>query len=482
MSMPPSYQHALELAQAGQPDAALAELEAFLADRPDVGRAWNDAGQILMTLGQSERAVRYFLRAVELEGRPEALYRNLCHSYAASGRPSQAMRWFERMRRESQLDTEIITQIADSFIRQGDAASAIETLCRGRDALPSAHELDTHIESLRDNRAKIAFFVGGDGATFLNSILPFLRRRYNVRVFDGKTADDIAALMRWSDIAWFEWATNLAQIGTHLPKCCRIIVRLHRYEAYEPWPSQIRWENVDTLITVGNTSVIKALNVQVGDIHKKTSVVHIPNGVALDAVPFASRRPGKNIAFVGNLRMVKNPLLLLHCMAALTQLDPQYRVFIAGAVQDILMQQTLEHTMAALGLEGRVVYDGYQKDIYRWLADKHYVVSTSFIESQGMGILEAMAAGLKPVIFNFPGAAEIYPTPYLFTTPQEFCDRVLEPHYDSESYRQFVEMRYPLSRQLTQINELLAAYEKTPRPKQSAGSSARLAGLSLSAV
>jgi len=482
MSTQPSYQHALELAQAGQPDAALAELDAFLKERPDVGRAWNDAGRILLAMRQYDRALRYFLRAVELEGRPEGLYRNLCQSYAASGRPSQAMRWFETMRRESQLDAAIVRHIADSFIQQGDAASAIETLCRGRDALPSASELDAYIESVRARRANIAFFVGGDGGTFLNDILPYLRRRYNVRVFDGKTAEDIATLMRWCDIAWFEWATNLAQIGTHLPKCCRILIRLHRYEAYEPWPSQIRWENVDTLITVGNTSVIKALNAQVGDIHKKTSVVRIPNGVNLEAVPFTERRAGKNLAFVGNLRIVKNPLLLLHCMAALKQRNPQYRVFIAGAVQDILMQQTLEHSIAALGLENHVIYDGYQKDIYRWLADKHYVVSTSFIESQGMGILEAMAAGLKPVIFNFPGAAEIYPTPYLFHTPQEFCDRILEPQYDSESYRQFVEVRYPLSRQLTQINELLAAYEKPPKPEPSAGGAVRLSGLSLSAV
>ncbi len=476
------YLHALELAQAGQPDTALAEIDAFLKERPDYGRGWNDAGRILLALGQYDKAVRYFLRAVETAAAAEGLYRNLAQSYAAAGKPSCAMRWFERMRQEGQLDAAIVHQIADSFVQQGDAASAMETLCRGRDALPTAAELDGRIEALRPQRAKIAFFVGGDGATFLKDILPYLRRRYNVRLFDGKTAEDIAALMLWSDVSWFEWATNLAQIGTNLPKCCRTIIRLHRYEAYEPWPSHIRWENVDTLITVGNESVIKALNVQVGDIHKKTAIVRIPNGVALEAVPFAERRAGKNIAFVGNLRMVKNPLLLLHCMAALKQHDPQYRVFIAGAVQDILMQQTLEHSIAALGLKNNVIYDGYQKDIYRWLSDKHYVVSTSFIESQGMGILEAMAAGLKPVIFNFPGAAEIYPTHYLFNTPQEFCRRIMEPDFDSESYRQFVEVRYPLSGQLTQINALLAAYEKAPRPQQSAGGSVRLSGLSLSAV
>jgi hypothetical protein len=62
--------------------------------------------------------------------------------------------------------------------------------------------------------------------------------------------------MQWSDISWFEWCTELARIGTNLPKVCRNIIRLHRYEAHLSWPQTINWSNVDTLITVGNSWVI----------------------------------------------------------------------------------------------------------------------------------------------------------------------------------------------------------------------------------
>jgi glycosyltransferase involved in cell wall biosynthesis len=104
-------------------------------------------------------------------------------------------------------------------------------------------------------------------------------------------------------------------------------------------------------------------------------------------------------------------------------------------------------------------FDGFQEDMTAWLEDKNYLVSTSVIESQGMGILEAMAAGIKPVVHDFPGAEEIFGKNYLFTTPQDFCKQILEDDYDSEQYRTFVERKYPLTRQLAMTNELFAAFE-----------------------
>ncbi|GAI75341.1 unnamed protein product, partial [marine sediment metagenome] len=35
-------------------------------------------------------------------------------------------------------------------------------------------------------------------------------RRFEVRVFEGQTEEELYELMRWSDISWFEWCTNLA--------------------------------------------------------------------------------------------------------------------------------------------------------------------------------------------------------------------------------------------------------------------------------
>lgn len=472
------HRTALAEARAGHPEAALEYFDAYLKNHPDDGFAWNDAGAILYARSRVEEAVQYFRRAVELDNRPPRVFRNLALAYLATGQPGRAMQLYETLRLEGLLDAELVRRIADAFAAQNDPASAMDVLCRGRGALSDAAELDAPIEALLRKRAKIAFFLGGDGPTFLKEIIAYARRRYPVRIFEGKTTGELHELMRWSDISWFEWCTDLAAAASQMPKVCRTIVRLHRYEAYEGFPTRICWENIDTLITVGNSFVVKALDAWTGDIGSRTSVVRIPNGVNVNAIPFTPRRGGKNLAFVGNLRMVKNPMLLLYCMAALKEVDPDYRLFIAGRLDDLLLKQYFEHTVQALKLENTVVLDGYQSDIVGWLADKHYIVSTSVIESQGMGILEAMACGMKPVIVNFPGACEIFGPQYLFNTPDEFCRRVCEPTYNSESYRTFVERRYPLSQQLIRINELFALFEKIPWTEQSAARTAGFAGLS----
>src|SRR3972149_7640324 len=99
--------------------------------------------------------------------------------------------------------------------------------------------------------------------------------------------------MRWSDISWFEWCTNLAVIGSRAPKVCKNIIRLHRYEAYQQWPQQVNWSNVDTLITVGNSFVRDALIQAVPGIENQTSIITIPNGVDVQKIRFTERLRGK---------------------------------------------------------------------------------------------------------------------------------------------------------------------------------------------
>ena len=471
------HQAALAAARAGRPEAALEHFDAYLKERPDNGFVWNDAGVVLYSQGRFEAALPYFRRAVALDNRPPRAFRNLAQTYLSLGQPWRAMQVYETLRREGLLDAGLIRRIADAFSAQGDAASAMDVLQRGRGHLPEAAELEAPIESLRDRRAKIAFFWGGDGPTFLNDILDYARQRYTVRTFAGKTAQDMHALMRWSDISWFEWCTDLVVMASKMPKVCRTIVRLHRFESYQHWPASIDWSRIDLLMTVGNRFIRQALERQVPDIQSRTALVTIPNGVDLGKFAFRPRQPGKKIVFLGHLRMIKNPGLALQCLKALTAIDPGYTLHFAGWWQDYALEQYLRHMVQTLGLDGAVHFDGYQSDVQGYLDDKQYIVSTSLTESQGMGLLEAMACGIKPVIHHFPGAEEIFGRRYLFATPADFCRLICEPSYDSASYRAFVERRYPLSQQLLQINELFAMFERSPWSEASSAPGAGLCRL-----
>ncbi|MHC4854937.1 MAG: tetratricopeptide repeat protein, partial [Planctomycetota bacterium] len=225
------YQQGLQLIQSGRLEEGLRRLEVFLKQRPMDSRGWNDAGTALLRLARSEEAVRYFLRSVGLPNHPPQVYGNLIAGYMSLNQPASAVRWLKSACLEAQLDQAVFSKVATCLEQAGDAASAMDVLWRGKDHLESARILDQHIEVLKSKRAKIAFFCGADGPGFLKDIMEYTRRRYPVRFFEGKTAQDVLDLMQWSDISWFEWCTELARIGTNLPKVCRTIIRLHRYEA-----------------------------------------------------------------------------------------------------------------------------------------------------------------------------------------------------------------------------------------------------------
>ena len=455
------YSLALAAVEGGCYEQAAEHIRRHLTVRPADGPAWNDAGVILYRLGCLDEAATCLDRAMDLAADAGQVAANLIQVRTALGHGHRVAELLVMAHRYGQLNDRRICDIVEQLAGRGDLAGAMETLLAAK-ALPGAGKtLDSLAHRIRALRPRVAFFCGGDGPTFLGNILPFVTERFDVEQFSGNTVGQVHELMNRSHICWFEWCSELAELGSRHPAPCRRIVRLHRYEAYLDWPRRIDWGNVDVLVTVGNRFVLEALKQQVPDIASRTRIITIPNGVDLDRIPFVPRTQGPNLAFVGNLRMVKNPMLLLQCIRKLLDRDPRYRLCWAGRVQDPALEQYLRHMIRALGIEAAIALDGWQTDVRQWLRDKHFIVCTSVIESQGMGVLEAMAAGLKPVVHNFPGAEDTFGPQCLFNTPEQFCDHILSGNYDSAAYRAFVEERYSLRGQLARIGGLLNELEKT---------------------
>jgi glycosyltransferase involved in cell wall biosynthesis len=453
------YQKGLELAKAGRYQQAYDCIQEYLHASPDDAEALNDMGAVLHCLGRSDEAIAHLIKARNLRGDSAEIVWNLSESCLAAGRAAEAVQLFDDMEQMGILSADVLNRAATVFLNQGDKANAVEMLLRSLQIAPEQKILEPMLDTIRSKRPKIAFFCGADGMTFLNEILEFTEKRFETRLFEGQTEQQLYELTRWADICWFEWCTNLAAAASNMQKVCKNIVRLHRYEAYEQWPQQVNWPNIDILITVGNKIVKNTIIERVPGIESQTSLVDIPNGVNLDKFEFTNRQRGKNIAFLANLRMVKNPAFVLQCMQKLHYIDPEYRLFFGGTFQDMVLEQYLRHMVKALDLTDVVFFDGWQEDTNAWLADKHYIVSTSIIESQGMGLLEAMACGLKPVIHNFPGAEDIYPSEFLFNISEEFCRQILCDKYEPQRYRKFVEEKYSLKAQLSKINGIFTRFE-----------------------
>ncbi|MHC4475136.1 MAG: glycosyltransferase [Planctomycetota bacterium] len=457
---PDHYKRGLDLAEAGRHQEALACIQQHLRSSPDDAQALNDCGAILHCLGHTQQAIEYFLKAKALLADSAEIVWNLAEAYLALARPDEAAPLFDQMQQMGILNADVLNRTADAFLQQDNKADAVEMLLRSLQVWPDQEILNRMIEVIQTKRPKIAFFCGLKGDTkFLTDIYEHVRHRYLVQLTDVQNIDQMYEAMKTSGVSWFEWCTDMVVEASKLPKVCKNIVRLHRFEAYNDWPGRVQWENIDVLILVGNSFVHDALLNQVPDIKSRTWVVTIGNGVNLDKFKLMDRAKGKNLACVGYLNMRKNPMFLLQCMQKLHYIDGEYRLYFAGSFQDPMLEQYVRHAVQSLKLTDVVFFDGWQEDINAWLQDKHYIVSASIGESQGMGLLEAMACGLKPVIHGFPGADQIFPSEFLFDIAEQFCEQVLSDQYEPQRYRAFVEQSYSLKNQLSKVNSILTQLE-----------------------
>jgi glycosyltransferase involved in cell wall biosynthesis len=267
----------------------------------------------------------------------------------------------------------------------------------------------------------------------------------------------IDEIMNWADLCWFEWCDELLWYASQkATRRCKIICRLHRFEAFTPLPRKVVWENVDLLIAACNNYVLSALKMKAPHLDSRVKVVQLLNGIDVDRFHYVEKEKGFNLACLGYLNMRKNPMFLLHCFHSLYQRDDRYRLFFGGKFQDDMMEQYVHYTVDRLGLSQAVFFDGWQKDQPAWLADKHYIVSASIGEGHPFGLLEAMAMGLKPAIHNFPGSEDFYPRHYIYNTQEEFCRIIMEDDYNTKGPREFVVRNHSLTDHIYKLEIILS--------------------------
>ncbi len=297
--------------------------------------------------------------------------------------------------------------------------------------------------------------------SFLTDIMAQLSRDNEVRLFEGNQVNEMINLMRWADMAWFEWCDNYLIEATKHPKTCPIICRLHSYEAFTDMPGQVDWSKVDHLLFV-NESVQKLFMAQATQA-PPMSVIH--NGVDLGRFRIPKKKAyGKKIASIGYINYKKNPALLLYCFKKIHAYDPEYTLHIAGKHQDPRIAVYFDHFLKQNPLP--VQFEGWVQDIPSWLTDKSYVISTSLFESFHYSIAEGMASGVMPLIHDWYGAAGLYPNEYLFEDPDD-CLRLLERLEGEDKRRlargnrQFIGQRYDVYQKTDEIARLIASVCET---------------------
>jgi len=388
----------------------------------------NDLGVIAYQRQDFEQATNYLVQSLEIDSFYKDAVINLSNVLRTLNQLHEAVSFLEKITERYPEDQEILRILEDA-------------------------------RSLVQARPKIAVLCLPGFDSFLGDIVNFLSTSYEAQTCYGNNGQEIESTIRWADIIWLEWADELAISLTNHPNILngkKVICRLHSYEAFAGYVQRVKWERINDLIFVAEHIKSIVIN-QAPRLPELVENIHIvPNGINMDKLIFKQRKKGWNLAYLGNINFKKGPMLLLHAFRELVQTDNHYHLSIAGVFQDVRYDLYFGEMIKEMGLERNIHLDGWVKDINAWLNDKQYIVCTSVLEGHPVGLMEAMACGLKPVIHSFVGAKGIYPKRYLWNTIPEFINKITEPDYDSVEYRKFIEEHYNLEKQLDKVEKIIA--------------------------
>ncbi|MBI9087690.1 MAG: glycosyltransferase [Desulfobacterium sp.] len=421
-------------------------------------------GELLFSQGRLDEAFKIFKEIVQLQTDNKQAFNNLGVISFNLDKIDVAVGFLTQAIDIDPTYKDAIINLAD-ILRSANALYEIRSILENAiERLPEDRELLQLLAEVPMNKSskKLAILCLPGLENFLGDIVDYLKDRYEVRICYSNKSIEIDATVKWADVVWIEWANEIAVALTGAPALIgnkQIICRLHSYEALAGYAAKIDWNRISDLIFVAKHIKNIVLN-QVPDLETKVGNTHIvPNGINLDKFPFKTREKGKNVAFVGYLNYKKGPMLLLHAFNELVKADKEYKLYVAGQFQDARYQFYFSQMIRENGLEKNIIIEGWIDDIATWLEDKQYIVCTSVLEGHPVGLMEAMARGIKPLIHNFVGARGIYPKRYIWNSISEFVAMVLEDHYDSAEYREFIVRNFSLKRQLKAFDDIIAGKE-----------------------
>jgi len=394
-------------------------------------------GETLFADGRIEEAEKWFLNILEQDSQNKEALNNLGVIAFQGQKIEHAIDFFDRSLQIDPFYKEAVLNYAYLLKELGLLHEASPYLYKIIEEYPNDKELKQilkEINEVQQPKRKIAILCLPGLQSFLGDIVDFLKTKYQVRTYYSNNNKEIEDIVFWADVVWIEWANELAIALTNHPTLLNdkhLICRLHSYEALAGFVQKVRWEKINNLIFVAKH--IKDIVIQqIPNLSNIVNNIHIiPNGVNLNKFVFRGRSKGKNLAYLGHINYKKGPMLLLHAFRELVQVDKEYRLFIGGNFQDARYELYFIQMVKEMGLEKNIRFDGWVDDVVNWLKDKNYIVCTSVLEGHPIGLMEAMASGIKPIIHNFVGARNIYPEKYLWNTIPEFVQRITDDDYSS---------------------------------------------------
>lgn len=256
----------------------------------------------------------------------------------------------------------------------------------------------------------------------------------------------------WADVLFMEWCTPPAVLLNLIdPRSTRVVLRLHSYEAFSPWPHLLDFSRIDDLLFVSE---------HVRDLAGAAFPgLQEPNAPRLQVLPLGLRlqkyvrdKPDEarfTLGLVGWRAVAKDPLWALQVVQRLRDVDERYRLLLVGEdFDDAVSAATREYgarltaDLSELESRGAVRRLGRRSDVPDVLTEIGVILSSSVRESFHAGLVEGAASGAVPVVRDWAffagranGARTLFPGDWVVGTPEEAAARILETTQDAEVWR-----------------------------------------------
>lgn len=312
---------------------------------------------------------------------------------------------------------------------------------------------------MREKKKKLLIIAAANNFHFIKDIAEAMRDDFEIDYFDPFGAPD------FHDVIWLEWFdTPVPQLLKIKPAKTKYIVRLHRYELFTPRTLKAiqnitdsgGYKNINKLVFV--SEFVRQIGISKFPWMENSVVV--PNLFDHTKFPLQNKCESDsyyNLLFLGRISYVKNLPLCLTMFHELLKSGSNYNLHIVGDISDPELKYYLWNFVGKNKMLENVKYYSRidHEKLPAFMADMGYIICSSIFESQGMGVIESMSAGLKPVVFNFPGAEQFYPEKWLWADRTDFVGSILSDDYSSQEYHDYAVDNFSVEKNMGLYKRLL---------------------------
>jgi glycosyltransferase involved in cell wall biosynthesis len=323
-------------------------------------------------------------------------------------------------------------------------------------AFPAAPDLEHRGRPLR-------VAVAGHDLKFFGRILEHLGAAPGIEVRldrwpDLAVHDEAAsrAMVDWADVVICEWfGPNALWYSANRRPDQRLIVHLHRFELYRPWPGQADIERIDQVVCVSPHYARIALQRTGWPGSKVTVIANYVDDAQLDRPKLEGAR--FHLGMIGIAPALKRMDLALDVLALLRRDDPRYQLFAKTKLpweypwiwsvptERVAFEEILRRVQLEPALRGAVTFDAFGPDVPAWLRRIGWVLSTSDGESFHLAPADGMASRAVPVVRDWPGADTIYDQRWIRHDPAAMAQLIAtiaaEDRWEAEGERACTEVR-----------------------------------------